>query len=131
MNQAEKDQWAFLVNVHDSIEEGMLSSLLADDGIPVLKKSRGSGAYMEIYMGISYTGIDLYVPEGKLSESREIIESVRIIDEVEDGREGEEEIPASKKTKTGKRLITFLYLLPLALGFVYILISYLIELIFK
>ena len=90
MNHSEKELWAFLVNVHDSIEEGLLSSMLADVGIPVLKKSRGSGDYMEIYMGISPSGIDLYVPDSKLNESKEIINGlVSLAEEIEDGVEEE------------------------------------------
>ncbi len=72
----EKDlggSWVYLLNVRDHMEVGLLKSLLAEAGIPVLLKSKGSGAYMEIYMGISQTGIDLYVPLGRIDEALNII----------------------------------------------------------
>lgn len=55
------------------MEEGLIKSLLAEAGIPVREKRKGSGAYMEVYMGISHTGIDLYVPSGRIDEALDII----------------------------------------------------------
>lgn len=72
----EKDlgnSWAYLLNARDHIEVGIIESLLAEEDIPVLLKRKGSGAYMEIYMGISHTGIDLYVPAGRIDEALSIV----------------------------------------------------------
>ena len=67
------DSWVYLLNVRDHMEVGLIKSLLAEAGVPVLEKRKGSGAYMEIYMGISHTGIDLYVPSGRVDEALNIV----------------------------------------------------------
>ncbi|NLO21906.1 MAG: DUF2007 domain-containing protein [Syntrophomonadaceae bacterium] len=72
----EKDasnSWVYLLNARDHIEVGIIESLLAEEGIPIFLKRKGSGAYMEIYMGISHAGIDLYVPAGRIDEAQNIL----------------------------------------------------------
>ncbi len=123
--------WAFVANARDQIEAGMLESMLSEAGIPVLKKSKGSGAYMEVYMGISHTGIDLYVPETSLKEAVQIIEETAYIP-VQSEVEGEAEsirVDIESKRRQGKRLVIWLYLAPLLLGVIYIIFSELIKLL--
>ncbi len=123
-------QWVFLVNTYDSIEEGMLASILAEAGIPVLKKAKGSGAYMEIFMGISNTGMDLYVPLASLAEASQLIGlEMGLKEKQEKGMEDQEPVDLDRKRRVGKRLITFTYLVPLVLGLFYIVISGLMKLL--
>lgn len=68
-----KEEWVILVKALSATEASIIESMLAEEGIPVLKKSKGSGAYLEIYMGQSITGWDIYVPEQGLEHAREII----------------------------------------------------------
>jgi hypothetical protein len=94
------DSWVYLLNVRDHMEEGLIKSLLAEAGIPVREKRKGSGAYMEVYMGISHTGIDLYVPSGRIDEALDIIGR-------EDGPQhsGEDRVGSDsldKKTRIGR-----------------------------
>jgi hypothetical protein len=63
------DSEAFLVSVSDKMEANIIESLLRESHIPVLKKYKESGAYLNIYMGASPFGIDLYVPSKKLAEA--------------------------------------------------------------
>lgn len=51
-----------LTVVRDEMEFTQVESLMAEAGIPVLKKHRGSGGYLEIYMGATPYGIEVYVP---------------------------------------------------------------------
>ncbi len=94
-----------------------------------MNKSKGSGAYMEIYMGISHTGIDLYVPEDRLNEAAQILRGQVEADEQveESGEVGL--VDLERKRRKGKQLIIIIYLAPLALGIVYIIISGLIRLL--
>lgn len=68
---------AFLLSAADSIEAGMIEQLLNANGIPVLKKYKGMGGFLKIYMGDSIYGVDLYVPAELLDKAREIIENIR------------------------------------------------------
>lgn len=68
--------WKFLINVKDSYEAELVSGMLSEAGIPVLRKSKGSGAYMEIYMGFASVGFDIYVPAGQYQSALEVVKIV-------------------------------------------------------
>lgn len=67
------DREAFLISVSGEFEASTIEALLKFYDVPVLRKHRGSGGYLEIYMGMSNTGIDLFVPSRFLEEAKEII----------------------------------------------------------
>ena len=69
------DEAAYLTSVSNRIEAEMMEALLNSNGIPVLKKSRGAGGYLNIYMGATIFGVDLYVPSRLLKKAKEIIAS--------------------------------------------------------
>ncbi|RQD68590.1 MAG: hypothetical protein D5S00_08595 [Tindallia sp. MSAO_Bac2] len=58
----------------NDIEAGMIESMLATENIPVLRKQRGAGQYMKIYMGMSTEGVELYVPAESLEQARKLIQ---------------------------------------------------------
>lgn len=60
--EAEGTRETLLTVVRDEMEFTQVESLMAEAGIPVLKKHRGSGGYLEIYMGATPYGIEVYVP---------------------------------------------------------------------
>lgn len=66
--------WVKLVNVSDQIEFGLIKGLLEMAEIPVVKKVGNLGGYAEILTGISFEGIDIYVPEDRYEEAKAIIE---------------------------------------------------------
>ena len=70
------DEWALLKNVAEGYELDLITSMLAQLNIPVQKKSRGAGAYTSVYMGMSITGYDIYVPANRLLEARELLENI-------------------------------------------------------
>lgn len=67
--------WVKLVNVSDQIEFGLIKGLLEIAEIPAVKKVGNLGGYAEILTGISFEGIDVYVPEDRYEEARQIIEA--------------------------------------------------------
>lgn len=67
----------FLSGLSD-VDAKVIISMLESYGIPVLKKSKGSGGIMEIYFGSNNFGIDLYVPSKMLKQSLELINSESI-----------------------------------------------------
>ena len=73
----EKKVWrdgVFLCTVENSFEADILESKLKSEGIPCVKKYKGAGNYMEIFMGqrLSFP-IDIYVPEETLEDAKNII----------------------------------------------------------
>jgi hypothetical protein len=68
---------AYLMSAADSVEAAIIESFLNVDGIPVLKKYRAAGGFLEIYMGQTVFGIDLYVPADKLEEAGDIVRNSR------------------------------------------------------
>lgn len=76
LNDKTHDEWALLKNVAEGYELDLIASMLAQLKIPVQKKSQGSGAYTSIYMGMSITGYDIYVPANRLLEAREVLENI-------------------------------------------------------
>ena len=51
----------------------MLIEALNEEGIPAYSQTDGSGEYMEIYMGTSLFGEDIYVDESDAARAEEII----------------------------------------------------------
>lgn len=119
------ENWSLLINSPNSIESGIMISILEEEGIPVLKKSRGSGAYLDIYMGISNTGFDLYVPTSQLDKARQLIIKTGTDSELLNQVIEPVDIPEGIKRKRifGKTIIGIFFLVPLILGFIYFVIT--------
>lgn len=62
-----------LTIVPDELEFTRIESLMAEAGIPVLKKHHGSGEYLELYMGGTPYGIEIYVPHGAYSRAKALL----------------------------------------------------------
>jgi hypothetical protein len=75
-----KDEWQFLKNVGSNYELEMITSILAQERILVMKKSKGSGAYTDVIMGASLTGYDIYVPSQSLVQAKEIIDNLPVFE---------------------------------------------------
>lgn len=72
----------FLSNLN-SIEAEVIVSKLHSYGIPVLKKSKGTGEIMEIYTGVNFYGIDLFVPSHMVEIARELLKPIHEEDNLE------------------------------------------------
>jgi len=79
------DVEVLLLSGLNDIDARVIVSMLESYGIPVLKKSSGTGGIMEIYFGANNFGIDLYVPSKMLEQSLELINSEPVeFDEIEE-----------------------------------------------
>lgn len=67
------DTLKLLLTANDGIEAHLVQSILADYNIPAFLRHRESGAYMELYMGMTMFGIDIYVPSKDLPEAKELL----------------------------------------------------------
>jgi hypothetical protein len=65
----------FLVSVADSIEADMIEGLMNENRIPVLKKyGTVGGEYLEIFMGKTNMGVDLYVPSFLFAKALKLLQ---------------------------------------------------------
>lgn len=71
--QNREDQEVLLVTASDENEANILQSLLEANNIPSLRKHRGNGDYLQIYMGVSYLGIDIFVMKSRYEEAKALI----------------------------------------------------------
>jgi len=67
------DHEVYLTTASDSLEADYLEAVLKEHHIPVMRKYRESGAYLNIIMGNTVMGIDLYVPASSLEAAKELI----------------------------------------------------------
>jgi hypothetical protein len=69
------DNEALLITVNTGTEADLIESILKANNIPVLKKYKEAGAYLNLYMGMTSFGVDIYVPSKILDEAKKLIES--------------------------------------------------------
>ena len=67
----------------NGIEAEIIIAKLKSYGIPVLKKSKGTGEIMEIYTGVNSYGVDIYVPGDMLDLAKELLKPVNEEDDLE------------------------------------------------
>jgi hypothetical protein len=100
---------AFVKNVADEQEAALVESILGVEGIPIRRNYKGEGRFLEIYMGSSSLGIDLYVPEETLELAKGLLESEVIDMPEETGREAN--LKAEEKYQFKRRSIVWIILL--------------------
>lgn len=73
----EQKSWrdgVYLCTAKNTFEADLLVSKLSSEGIPSIKKDKGAGNFLEIFMGSNTTcPIDLFVPEDTLEEAKNVI----------------------------------------------------------
>lgn len=107
-----------LTSVPNEIEAGMIENLLAEENIPVIRKQRGAGQYLEIYMGSSTYGVDLYVKEEHLAMAKLLIGHL-----LEQSVELDEEMAqANDKRQKMRRIRSWFILLLLVPGLLWLLL---------
>jgi len=116
---------ALLTSVPNEIEAGMIETLLAEENIPVIRKQRGAGQYLEIYMGTSTYGVDLYVAEEHLVMAKTLIGHLL----EQNGELDEEMTQANKQRQKMRRIRSWLILLLVVPGLLWLLVSNLKNLI--
>ena len=76
----EDKEWrggVYLCTAGSSFEADIFESKLRGEDIPCVKKYKGASNMLEIFMGSSVTyPIDIYVPESRLEDARNIVVAV-------------------------------------------------------
>lgn len=119
----EYDREVYLVSVSNNIEAEIVEDLLTSNKIPVLKKYRETGAYLNIYMGGTNFGVDIYVPSKLMTKAKEILkDNYEVETENSQNNSHEENITESNDRYNKKRRfltwILILIFVPGALGFI-------------
>lgn len=76
---------SLLTTLYDTVAAELVGALLTEEGIPFLRKDRGTGGMMRILAGTTLSPIDIYVPDTRLDEARELLAAM-----AEDGEDAEE-----------------------------------------
>lgn len=100
-------EWSFLTNVYNSQVADMLVALLEAEEIPVIKKHKGAGQYVEICLGTA-NDVDLYVPESCLDEAVSLIE----VQTYPPAGQASENESISHRREIGRTIIIVLVLAP-------------------
>ena len=66
------------MSVANDIEANVYESLLNSYRIPVVKKPKLTGSYLQVFMGGTNLGIDLFVPSKALEQALEIVSNEHI-----------------------------------------------------
>lgn len=124
----------FLINTRDDIEASVIEGILSASNIAVTIKYRDAGGYLNIYMGNSVMGTDIYVSEKDYELAKEIIsaeidaQSEEYIEESEEEKSiFEKEIKVVQKKRSLKAWIVIWLITPGLLSilvyFGYVIIS--------
>lgn len=102
----------FLISLKNGREADVVESLLTAHQIPVIKKSRYAGAYLEIYMGATVYGVDIYVPAQLLQEAKAILGNEIILIEENDDEDDADFYAKASRTKYFKAWFILLFFYP-------------------
>lgn len=123
---------ALLVSVSDSVEADNLEAMLTDADIPVLRRYRGSGQYLKVYMGKTRLGVDLYVPGSDLERARLVLDAIYSGQEMGDAEavSGEQKLfKESRGYNRKRRVIAWILVFLFSGGVLYALIGFIYSLI--
>lgn len=109
---------SLLTSVPNEIEAGMIETLLAEENIPVIRKQRGAGQYLEIYMAMSTYGVDLYVAEEQLELAKALVGQVQ----EQNGELDEEMAQANQQRQKMRRIRSWVILLLVVPGLLWLVI---------
>ncbi|OQB13916.1 MAG: hypothetical protein BWY15_01544 [Firmicutes bacterium ADurb.Bin193] len=109
-DEAENYKEALLMTVARGIEAELIVSRLKSFGIPAMIKYKGAGGYVNIFMGSSNLGADIFVPETALELARELLDAKPEPSDWDEASDfGEEHIQSEKNSAL---VITLSIILP-------------------
>lgn len=100
----------------DRVQADMITETLNEQGIPAYSESKGSGDYMNIYMGVSMFGNDIYVNEKDQDKAKELISVMTSAVETADSEDAEMPVRSSDRKLRIMRSISLIAALLLIIG---------------
>lgn len=77
---------AFLIHCSPlDMQADMLQNMLEAFGVPSVRRLPGDGQFGEVMLGMSGSGVDIYVPETMLEEAKALMEGEAEDDGLEEG----------------------------------------------
>jgi hypothetical protein len=91
----------------NNIEAELIINLLHNNNITCYKKSKGSGGYMNIYMGYSVYGEDIYVDKSDYEKATQLLDEISTNNELIPEEEDKENapVPFYKKPRIVARIL--------------------------
>lgn len=114
---------SFLISVANELEANLIDSVLKAEGIPTLIKHKDIGAYLNIEMGMSNFGLDIFVPESLVERGKEVIklEISGVTNKRDNSQKKDDSI--AKRRKIALLMIAAVWILPLVLWMVTTLVK--------
>ncbi len=112
-----------IYSAQDAITGEMVCNLLRNEGIACYRQELETGNYMNLYMGYSVFGEDIYVNSRDVDRAGEVLEVMKPEEETSQEDPAEEETGQSIPFYKKKRVVVWIYLIVMAGGtlFLYIL----------
>jgi len=125
-----KEGFTVITNSADNIEFEMIKSFLDEEGVKVLEKRSGSGAYLNVLGGFNYQGVDVLVHESDYDKAVDVINSFNESEVTYQDENGDisEEV-AEDIQEQARKNPTHLLLIPLIPLAVFILVVALLSLL--
>ena len=80
-----KEAPAFLVHCSPlDMEAAMIQSMLEAYGIPSVQQLPGAGSFGKVILGLSGSGVDIFVPKSRLEEAQELLKGEPVDDELQE-----------------------------------------------
>jgi len=95
---------------------------LQSNHIPARKKHRESGAYMEVLMGMTSYGIDIYVPSRLLDEAKKLLKEIDSNEE--DSVQEDSDLKNKSKKYNKKRVVAAWIILVILLSGILTMLAY-------
>ncbi len=121
----------FLTTTSNNLENEMLIDLLNQEGIPAFSQEKEAGNYLNIYMGYSSYGSELYVDKDDFEAAHAVVENFFANKEfpIQDSQSNLGEKPVKDKAPFRSRaLLMLIWIVPAGISLVLLLIYYLTSL---
>jgi len=101
--QQSADTPAFLCSANSNMEVNILESLLKSNNIPVLVQWRNGGDALMVYMAMSSSGADLYVPSKLLEKAKTLLSNMQVSADTTDSKDEDNDFSEYAKRKNIER----------------------------
>ena len=82
----EPEEPVFLVNCPQlDFQADMLRNMLEAYGIPSIQRYPGDGAFGKVMIGMSGSGVDIFIPKSSLADAQELLKGEPENDELQEG----------------------------------------------
>ncbi|BCN31343.1 putative signal transducing protein [Anaeromicropila herbilytica] len=111
-----------LLSAANEVEAELIMNLLKSNDISCFKKSKGMGGYMNVYMGYSVFGEDIYVDQTDYDRAKDILDELQLEEdnenEVNDEKEEVETLPFYRRPQIVARIILIVMVIEMIIVYI-------------